>query len=223
MHTPTLLLDLDGTLIDSLKTVQDTLLFAADLMGKEHPSAEFLASVAGPPMRLSMARLGWSSEEIEEAMPHYIRHYDTEMWHRAPLYPGIKDALAQLSSLGYRLALATSKRQTVAEKTLAHLGIDKYLDFVGGAGDNGKDRQAKKDVIAYVLENLGDDPSAISGKYLMVGDRIHDVEGAAAFGIDTLLCEWGTGTPEEWAQAAHVVERTDQLVAEVRHLLPPPQ
>lgn len=221
LTTPTLLLDLDGTLIDSLKTVQDTLLYAVDFMGKERPSDDFLSTIAGPPMRVSMARLGWSQEEIEEAMPRYIEHYDTEMWHRAPLYPGIAEQVKNLAELGYRLMIATSKRQSVAEKTLRHVGIAHYMDFIGGAGDDGKTRQAKKDVIAYVLENAGDDPSQPAGNYLMVGDRIHDVEGAASFGIDTLLCEWGTGTPEEWEQAAHLVKTTDDLTAAITAILPP--
>lgn len=220
--TPTLLLDLDGTLIDSLKTVQDTLLYAADVMGKEHPSNDFLATIAGPPMRVSMARLGWSKAEIEEAMPHYIEHYDTKMWYRAPLYPGIEDQIKMLSELGYRLTVATSKRRSVAQKTLEHVGIAPYFDFIGGAGDDGKTRQSKHEVIAFVLENIGDTPKNPAGNYLMVGDRIHDVEGAAAFGIETLLCQWGTGTPQEWEKAAHLVESPKQLVAAISEILPPP-
>ena len=174
-------------------------------------------------MRLSMARLGWSQEEIEEAMPHYIAHYDTKMWHRAPLYSDIADQLKSLAELGYRLILATSKRQTVAKKTLEHLGIARFFDIIGGAGDDGKTRQSKHEVIAYVLKKAGDNPDAPAGQYLMIGDRIHDVEGAAEFGIETLLCQWGTGTQDEWERATYLVSTPRDLVSTVRDILPPPR
>ena len=57
---------------------------------------------------------------------------------------------------------------------------------------------------------------------LLVGDRKHDVEGAARYGIPTVLVGWGYGTPQERAGArwsvdtpAELGELLDQLVGDV--------
>lgn len=218
-QSPVVLLDLDGTLLDSLTTVQDTLLYAADQIGRPHPSPEFLATVAGPPMRTTMARLGWSPQEIDEAMRHYIHHYDTKMWFKAPVFADIPDTLQALRDKGYQLMVATSKRETVAENSLTHVGIRHFIDYVGGAADDGVTRQTKREVVASVIAECGDDPSASpqewSHRYVMVGDRIHDVEGAGYYGIRTILCTWGAGTPEEWAAAAATASSGPELVSEI--------
>ena len=45
----------------------------------------------------------------------------------------------------------------------------------------------------------------------MVGDRIHDIEGAAANGLDTILVEWGEAPPEERDEAWRIVETPEEL------------
>ena len=219
-RAPIVLLDLDGTLIDSLATVQQTLCLAADALGKERPSAEFLESVAGPPMQVTMARLGWSPAEVNAGKRFYFDHYDTHMWDQSELFPGIADALAELRALGYELYLATSKREAVAVRTVAHVGIDKNYSGMVGAHNDGTTRQAKDDVIAEAIRQAGDDPLHPHRRYVMVGDRIHDVEGAAVFSIDTILCTWGTGSPTEWEQAAYTIDSVAELPRAVQALLP---
>lgn len=217
---PIVLLDLDGTLIDSLSTVQDTLCLTAEVLGKERPSDEFLSSVAGPPMQVTMARLGWSPAEIEEGKRFYFNHYDTCMWDKPELFTGIKTALNKLSAMGYELYLATSKREKVASKTLQHVGIHSYFTEIVGAHDDGRTRQTKDEVIAEALRRAGDESAAPQRRYVMVGDRIHDVEGAKVFGIKTILCTWGTGSPAEWDHAASTVNDPADLPAAIRALLP---
>ena len=59
-------------------------------------------------------------------------------------------------------------------------------------------RSKKADVIAHVLRQLGaEDPARV----LMVGDRKHDVLGAAAFGIDCVGVLYGYGSREELEMA----------------------
>ena len=217
---PIVLLDLDGTLIDSLATVQQTLCLAADALGKERPSAEFLRSVAGPPMQVTMARLGWSPAEVDAGKRFYFDHYDIHMWDKSELFPGIADALAELRALGYELYLATSKREVVAFKTVAHVGIEKLFSGMVGAHNDGTTHQAKADVIAKAIRQAGDDPLCPRRRYVMVGDRIHDVEGAAVFGIDTILCTWGTGSAAEWGHATHTIDSVAELPQAVQELLP---
>jgi phosphoglycolate phosphatase len=46
---------------------------------------------------------------------------------------------------------------------------------------------------------------------VLIGDRIHDVEGAAANGIPTIFVTWGYGAPAEQAGAVAVAETPEEL------------
>jgi phosphoglycolate phosphatase-like HAD superfamily hydrolase len=132
------------------------------------------------------------------------------------MFEGVSALLADLRATGVRLALATSKVEPTARKILAHFGLDSYFEVVAGANVDGT-RAAKADVLAHALEQLGPLPARV----LMVGDRRHDVDGAAAHGIDTVLVGWGYGQADYTADP----EISDgplarvQTVAELREAL----
>jgi phosphoglycolate phosphatase len=48
---------------------------------------------------------------------------------------------------------------------------------------------------------------------VLVGDRVHDVEGAAVHGIPTIAVSWGYGEPAEFEHAAAVAHTVDELRA----------
>ena len=87
-----------------------------------------------------------------------------------------------------RLAVATSKAEPTARRILEHFGLDEHFEVIAGASLDGV-RSTKADVVAHALAQLAPLPDAS----LMVGDRAHDVEGAAAHGIDTVVVDWGYG------------------------------
>ena len=88
----------------------------------------------------------------------------------------------------------------MARHILRHFDIDGPFAFIGGASDDDA-RIDKADVIAHTLDGLGRTPTAPADGgtlgVVLVGDRSHDVLGAARFGIPTVLVTWGYGTPDE--------------------------
>ncbi len=84
--------------------------------------------------------------------------------------------------------MATSKAEPTAQRILVHFGLDEHFEVVAGASVDGT-RSAKADVLAHALTQLQPLPERV----LMVGDRRHDVEGAAAHGIDAVVVGWGYG------------------------------
>lgn len=106
-----------------------------------------------------------------------MREYFSERgWRENRLYDGMPQLLERLCASGLTLAVATSKPVVFARRILDHFDLARYFAFVGGAELDGS-RQAKADVIAHVLQGLGGvDPATC----LMIGDRRHDVAGAAA-------------------------------------------
>jgi phosphoglycolate phosphatase-like HAD superfamily hydrolase len=129
------------------------------------------------------------------------------------LFDGIAALLDDLRAAGVRLAVATSKAEPTARRILAHFGLDGHFEVIAGAGVDGS-RSSKTEVLAHALAQLQPLPDRV----LMVGDRRHDVEGAAAHGIDTVVVGWGYGhadfTDDNAPCAVHVSD-----VAELRRAL----
>ena len=99
-------------------------------------------------------------------------------WAINSLIDGIPQLLADLRAAGVRLAVATSKAEPTARRILAHFGLDGHFEVIAGASLDGV-RSTKTEVMAHALAQLEPVPERV----VMVGDRAHDVEGAAAHGI----------------------------------------
>lgn len=202
----TALLDLDGTLVDSAALITEHLSAALATLGVTRTPRELLPLV-GPPFETALPALGLTPEQTTAAITAYRATYDAVAATQTPLYPGTVALLERLG--GLRLAVATSKPEPVARRIVAGVGIEAHFVLVGGA-DQPNGRLGKAAVIGSVLDRLGLDPSR--EPVVMVGDRHHDVDGAAAFGIPTIGVSWGYAGPGELSGAAKVVAGVDELV-----------
>jgi phosphoglycolate phosphatase len=140
----------------------------------------------------------------DAAIAAYREDYMTRGWAINKLFDGIPSLIADLRAAGVRLAVATSKAEPTAQRILAHFGLDEHFEVIAGASVDGS-RATKADVVAHALAQL--DP--LPDRVLMVGDRSHDVEGAAEHGIDTVVVGWGYGRadfddPDTVTALAHV-------------------
>ncbi|MDO5418243.1 MAG: HAD hydrolase-like protein, partial [Lachnospiraceae bacterium] len=159
--------------------------YALRRYGIEEPDLEKLTPFIGPPLRDSFMKFyRFSKEQAGEAVYVY-REYFTEkgMFENREL-PGIRSMLEHLKAAGKTLLVATSKPEPFARKILEHFSMDGYFDFIGGA-DMGETRVKKGDVIRYVLEHAGITAEE-KGRAVMVGDREHDIWGAAENGLTSI-------------------------------------
>lgn len=202
------LLDVDGTLVDSAPAITWCLARSIESVDMQAPSLEALAADIGPPLDDTLAAHGVPPASIEHAKATYRSCYADEGPARNVLYTGITDALAELRARGARLATATSKRVAMATDVCRHLGIGEYFEVIGGAGEF--DRLHKPEILAWTLERMG---GPAPGRTVMVGDRRYDVAGALAHGIPAVGVAWGYGTRSELieAGAATVLDRPHQL------------
>ncbi|MEB3034518.1 HAD-IA family hydrolase [[Mycobacterium] nativiensis] len=179
--------DLDGTLTDSAAGIVASFRHALDHIGAPVPEGDLAQQLVGPPMHHTLAAMGLG-DQTEAAVAAYRADYTSRGWQMNTMFDGVAALLADLRAAGVRLAVATSKVEPTARKILAHFGLDGHFEVIAGASVDGT-RAAKSDVLARALEQLGPLPQRV----LMVGDRRHDVDGAAAHGIDTVLVGWGYG------------------------------
>ena len=204
------LLDLDGTLVDSAPGIVSTLAYTLEDMGREVPSMKDLLRWVGPPLPESFAtRGGMSSSEVAEAIRIYRARYLDVGVYDAKLFDGVAALLRGLKDAGAHLAIATSKPTTPATIMLEHFTLSDFFDVISCAADD-ETRGSKAEVVEDALAGLRQ-KGLPTDNAIMVGDRIHDVEGAGHHGIDTIMVRWGYGGPAEWEKAHHVVDTPRQL------------
>ncbi len=202
------LFDLDGTLSDSAPGIVASLEHA--FVGLELPVPGNLLRSIGPPLPVMLEQLGVPVELHDSFIDAYRSRYATIGLFENELYEGIADVVSALSANGVALAVATSKPEPYAVRILEYFGLSRLFDVIAGATLDGT-RGAKADVIAHCLAQRS--PVA-SDRIIMIGDRHHDIRGAAHHGIRAIGVTWGYGDQPELvaAGARWVVDRPDELV-----------
>ena len=191
--------DLDGTLTDPGVGITNSVAYALKKFGIEPPEREALYPFIGPPLKDSFARFyGMNADECTLAVKYYREYYSDKGIFENALYGSIPELLEALRTRGKRLVLATSKPDVFAEKILVHFGLREHFDFVAGASMD-ETRTKKDEVIAHALGSC--DLFDKTDRILMVGDRKHDILGAAVHGIDALGVTFGYGSKEELTAA----------------------
>lgn len=216
------LFDLDGTLVDPAGAITLGIVHALNVHGIEIPDQEVLDSFVGPPLATSLASLpGVTEAMIPSIVEEYRQRYLAEGMQASRVYPGIEDLLRTLNAAGVVCAVATSKPTGLAERLLSIQGIREHFAAVAGSPeDESIPHAGKGPILGAALEAIGLNPAegAIAetspdAKVVMVGDRIFDVDGAAAHGLSCIGVRWGyapAGELEE-AGAAPIVSTADEL------------
>jgi len=206
-----ILFDLDGTIVDSAPGITKTLAYTFRTMGLPVPPQSELLAYVGPPILDSFRdRAGMSLGEAAEALAIYRPRYLEVGALDSTVFPGIGDVLGTIHTAGIPLSLATSKPETPATLILSHFGLLDYFDIITGASDD-EVRSSKQDVVAEALVRLEAFSADLSNPVL-IGDRIHDVEGAAANGVPTIFVGWGYGSAAEGTGSVAIAQTPAELL-----------
>jgi len=195
VHANTILLDLDGTLVDSAAGILNSLREALGELGIPWSDSTFGLPLVGPPMYETLPPL-IGEEATRAVVPLYRRIYADHGYLACTPYPGVAELLGELAGSAQRIALATSKAEAAARQILDHQGwTSMFAAVVGDTPDAG--RPTKAAVIAEAVRQLGAAPDGT----VMVGDRGHDVVGARENGLPCIGAGWGYGQPGELTRA----------------------
>lgn len=205
-----ILFDLDGTLTDPGLGITNSVQYALKRWDITVSDRNELYKFIGPPLKESFEIFfGFSDKDSDKAVEYYREYYRNKGIYENRLYDGIEELLQYLKEKGKTIILATSKPEEFAVEILKHFNIDKYFHCIAGASMDGS-RVKKADVIRYAMDKSGiTDTSSV----VMVGDREHDVLGAAHLGIDSIGVLFGYGSREELkkAGATHIVETVEEI------------
>lgn len=184
------LLDLDGTLVDSRPGIVASHEAALRALGHVPDPAFDLTFVIGPVLDDVMGDVlaHYGDTRVGEAIAAYRRHYAESGIFDLRLYDGVAALLPALTAAGLRLYLATSKRTAFAARILDHLGLTGHFDGIYGSEPDGF-RDHKPELIADILARHAIDPE----RAVMVGDRRYDIAGAHANRLRGIGVLWGYG------------------------------
>ncbi|MEV4734636.1 HAD hydrolase-like protein [Saccharopolyspora sp. NPDC049426] len=199
--TPTcLLLDLDGTLVDSAPGIFASVATALRSVGAGVPDTRVLRTFVGPPMYETFRHIvGLDEPTARRALQVYRTAYAEKGALDSRPYDGIPALLDTLAEAGLPMAVATSKVEDQAERIVRHHGLESRLVTVCGTSD-AAGRETKRAVIKECLTRLQGRGLDVSNP-LMVGDRGYDVDSATAEGIPAIHVLWGYGEADETAGA----------------------
>ena len=127
-----LLVDLDGTLIDSVEGISNCVRHALGALGTPVPDEATLRSWIGPPLRNSFARIFDDPRHVEQAISLYRERFDELGWREHQVYAGVGEALGALRDAGHRLAVCTAKIERHAERIVAHLPFAQLFERITG-------------------------------------------------------------------------------------------
>lgn len=206
-----ILFDLDGTLTDSSEGITKSVQYALDKMGIHEPDLKPLERFIGPPLYDEFRRsYDFDDAEAKQAIDFYRERFSVVGWKENLLYDGIPELLKALTEAGKTLSTASSKPAFFVDKIVKYFNIEQFFTVVSGATLDGS-IGTKTQVVQQALErlNVQDRSQAV-----LIGDRLHDAEGARACGIDCIGVTFGFGSREELesAGANHVVDRVDELL-----------
>jgi phosphoglycolate phosphatase len=189
------LLDLDGTLLDTVEDIAKALNRAlTEIRFAALPAAEVRNMIGGGAPTLidrAIARLGGAANTDSRAILlqrfefHYGRLHRLKLA-RARVYPGAAQGLRELQELGLKLAVVTNKARPFAVELLNQLGLGEWIDLVVG-GECCPRRKPSPEPLLFACSGLDIE----SREALMVGDSVNDVVAARAAGIPVVCVPYG--------------------------------
>lgn len=217
MTQRTLVLDLDGTLVDSvpdLAAALNRLMAARGLEGFGLPQVTGFVGdgVAALVARAFAAR---GATQDAEALGAFSADYSANAARETAPFPGVPETLAVLADAGWTLAVCTNKPEAPARSLLADLGLAGYFAAIGG-GDSFPVKKPAPGHLLATLAAAGGTPD----RAIMVGDHHNDVAVAAACHLPSIFAAWGYGPPATGAEASAVARRFAEVPALAARLLP---
>lgn len=198
--------DLDGTISNSYEGIARSLDATFAHFGIKVDKALYRRYI-GPPLSDTFRLYFDTPEKVSEVVNWFRDNYVEGDIFRNPVYEGIPETMKSLKERGYILCVASCKKQEEAEMLMKHFGIDGYLTYVSGLIYGVREKKAE--ILEYGMQKVGADRE----NSVMVGDTIYDIEGAAAAGVDCVLCKWGFADEKALAaKVAFTAERPADLL-----------
>jgi phosphoglycolate phosphatase len=213
---PTLLLDLDGTLIDSAPDLVAALNRLVAPRGMAlFDRAEIIPMIGdGARVLLNRAFAARNASFTDAEFDAYLADYTANSAVETRPFPGVVDTLKRFAAAGWSLSVCTNKPVAPTLSVLAALDLAPFFAAIGG-GDSFPTRKHDPAHLLNTLALAGGSPDAA----IMVGDHSNDVKAAIGAGITCIFAGWGYGAPAMAEGSAAVAQQFSDLPGLAERLL----
>jgi phosphoglycolate phosphatase len=222
MLSPLVVLDLDGTLVD---TAPDLVATLNTILARERlPPVDYAAArnFVGGGARLMVER-GFSAagrelppETIDRFTRDFVEYYAAHIADRSTPFPGVEAALDTLAERGYRLAVCTNKIERLSLLLLDALGLTKRFAAICGADTFGVSKP-DPEILHRTIARAGADGA------VMVGDSVTDIATARAAQVPVIAVDFGyTDTPVAALAPDRIISHFEDLPQAVVALIGAP-
>ena len=192
MARPTIIFDLDGTLVDTAPDLTDTLnliLGREGLPPLDYDKARALIGFGARRMierGLALSGKFVPASDIDRMFVDFIAHYSSHIADRSRPFPGLEAALDLLAARGCMFAVCTNKLEGLSVKLLEALGLAGRFAAICGSDTFGVQKPDPRAVLGALGKTGGEAAQAI-----MVGDSGTDIAAAKAAGIPVVAVDFG--------------------------------
>ena len=211
--TPTIIFDLDGTLVDSCGVcieILETMLIERQIdpaIDRDH-ARSFMSR--GGAMMVS-ALLGDGARDQQQDLLEFRARYQEVVTPVSALYEGVAEGLEDLAAHGFTLAICSNKPQPLCEKALSDSGIAQYFPVVVGSRPGLAPKPAP-DLLLQTLKSLG----ARSSQCVYVGDSELDHQVAVEAKMPFYFLSYGYAETGWMPQKSPVFDHFTLLASELR-------
>jgi pyrophosphatase PpaX len=182
----TVLFDLDGTLIDSIRLILDSYHHTLSQHQLPARSDDHWLQGVGTPLHVQFAEWRESPERLQAMIATYreynLKHHDRMV----TVYPGVLDAVREIKAAGLATGLVTSKNRQGAIRGLQLVGLEALMDVLVCA-DEVTNPKPHPEPVEKAVALLGAEPATT----IYVGDSVHDMHSGRAAGVKTAAALWG--------------------------------
>jgi phosphoglycolate phosphatase len=215
---PTIVFDLDGTLVDTAADLAGAMNHCLSLEGLPHLTADSVRSLVGHGaralLRRGLAAAGDDREEtIDRLVPEFLRFYADNIVVHSQLYPGARAVLEQLAQSGCALGVCTNKPEVLSLALMERLDLLPYFGAIF-CGDTLAIRKPDPAHLLATIDKLGGTASSS----VMVGDSGVDIDTAHAAQVPVIGVSFGFSTdPIETLSPTVVVHAYDEMIGALQH------
>jgi phosphoglycolate phosphatase len=192
MVAPTVVFDLDGTLVDTAPDLVATLnvIFAAQ--GLPPVAYDVARNFVGGGARAMIERglraegRDLAASDVDQLVRDFIAHYAAHIADRSRPFPGLATALDALATRGCRLAVCTNKLEWLSVRLLGALGLASQFVAVCGADTYGWQKPNPEFLRRTIIAAGG-----LLDRAVMIGDSNNDVAMARAAGVPVVAVDYG--------------------------------
>jgi len=221
MTSPTIVFDLDGTLVDTAPDLIATINVLLVRRNLPPVADDRLRNMIGAGARrlieraLAEHRIVIAPEELDRLFADFLEHYAAHIADRSRPFAGLEPALDALAAQGCTLAVCTNKLERLSRLLLDQLGLTRRFAFVCGQDTFGV-QKPDPDVLRWTIARA----AGSSERAVMVGDSATDIDVARAAGVPVVAVDFGyTEIPVSQLGPDRIISRFDDLPAAVSELV----